>query len=119
MITLRYFSFLDPVNGKLTKNYGYSNSRVQQNVVVKNIGGENTVVKNETIERIQEVTPHREQVTELTKKEFDALDVSEESASAKNTREGTLLSIQKLEKRFAEPEKTISSEVLVSVLAVK
>lgn len=97
MFTLKYFSFKDPVTGELTKGYGRSFEHTGLNSRIKFRNGAAVVEKFEHVTVQHESAPVGAELTEITKEEFDALDVSKESVSSTVLREQTTLQDKKRE----------------------
>lgn len=110
MFTVRYFSFLDAVNGELTKGYGYSYSFIKQNVIAKRTDTGVKIIKNDSEEEVRNVLPRNEAAVELSKAEFDALDISGESFLSRLSREKQVIHLKKLERRFIKDPVIVTNE---------
>lgn len=81
---IKYYKFMDPITGKLTKNLGFYRERE----VLAKLEGEKIISAAQTI-KISRL-PCKAELTEITKEEFDALDTSGESETAKYLRSCSL-----------------------------
>lgn len=99
-LTILYFSYSDPVTGKLTKGYGYEVTKKLQNLVMKVIKGSAKLLKHEEVSKEDRIVPRVDNLQELTKEQFDALDVSGESLTSALARETGFLMLKKLSKKY-------------------
>lgn len=109
---IKYYRFKDPITGKLSKGYGYSVERTFANIAAKIVDGEIVINKNERVDKVVNKAPRGEDVKEISKEEFDNLDVSEESLTSKFTREKGFLHVQRLEKLYARVHEPLSTDEL-------
>ena len=95
-VTVKYYRVTNHA-GVVSKDIGWHISRTARNVVVQEVNGVATVVKDESIPQEFDRFPRSENRLEITKEEYDALDVSSETSGQYALRSGsevTLLKVQ-------------------------
>lgn len=93
---IKYFSFIDPITGGTTKDVGYTQSREVTKVLSKKLGDNPVVIESQqTVTRTVIVAPPEEDLSELSKEDFYALDTTGESETVKIRRIKKLLLLEK------------------------
>ena len=75
---IKYYSFTDPATGLISKDVGYEDTREVKNVQIREINGVLTLTKNEVKEVTHVKKPKYAGLREISKEEYDKLDVSGE-----------------------------------------
>jgi len=108
--TIRYFKYIDPITGTLTKGYGYTTEGSVTNLNAR-VEGDTVVFKKH---EVQEVTSHSipkyEGVTEITKADFDALSTAGESLTNQLNRERAMIQFGRIAKR--KPKEVLTKDDL-------
>jgi len=93
MIEKLYFKLTDPLTGTVTKDIGWRVTKVQKRIHKKKIGNEWVVTKDEDVPTTYLRGVKELDAVEISKREYDAIDTSEESktiARRRKSKEETL-----------------------------
>lgn len=104
-IEYKYYKFIDPDTGLQSKDVGFVHSRVIHEYAAKTIKGVKTVVKDNQFNRITERKP-KGSLTEISKEEFDALRLSDESQEVTNKRNKQIAAVDKFVEMIKKRERT-------------
>lgn len=100
-IEVKYYGFLDS-KGKQSKTLGWTQELVVHDLIIRDVDGTATVIKDEARTISRDTLPKYEGQEELSKEKFEALDVSEEEEDLTLRREKRLQVLARLQ----EEEKT-------------
>lgn len=110
-VTLKYYKFLDS-EGNQSKGVGWILERETREFQLKLVDGKPVVVKDEVVHVTNERVPRGvSALTEITKDEFDALDVKSEDKKLKSKRERELYNVDRLDRHTKEKEKDAKTAV--------
>ncbi len=100
-IEIKYFKITDPKTNKVTKEVGTVITRTVKDYKAKTIAGKLEVLKDEAEERVTTSIPEGDDVVEISREEFDAIDVSGESLSTQLRLERVVARLE----RYAERDR--------------
>jgi len=93
-LVVTYYKFTDPLTDAQSKDIGLTYDVTYHITEILNIDGTPTITKDETHNQTVHILPSYDDAQVITKQAWDALDVSNESLIAKQTREKKLLRVE-------------------------
>lgn len=92
--TIKYYSFVDLVTGTMSKDLGWEETKEGQSIEIREVKGKLTITKDEVTSLALKRVPNGSRLKELTKEEYDKLDVSGEHPYLTQKRERTEKSLE-------------------------
>lgn len=103
-LEIKYYKFIDPINGVQSKGIGWVVNKKGWFVAVKEVEGKAVITRNDPIDQVMDYKPRFGTPEEITKKEYDELNTFGESQKVIIRRENDIDTANKLLKRAASPD---------------
>lgn len=99
-VEIKYYKITNPQTGEVSREIGYIHTRQVRDYKARIVNGERQVLKNETYEKVTNRLIDVAGAEEITKEEFDSLNIKNESVAVQRKREHLLRRVD----RFNEQE---------------